>query len=166
MKKRDCEGWVHGKTIKVLLAEDHATFRKSLKMMLEMVEDIDVIGEAKNGKRAIALNSSLRPDLIIMDIGMPLINGLNATRTIVETSPQTKVLMLSAYPDPEYIRQAITMGACGYLIKQSSAPYLIDAIRQVLDGGTYFSASIPKRLQSECQKIFAGRKSPKKPKAT
>jgi len=149
------------KPISVILAEDHAGFRKSLKLLVESHPDIQVVGEAKNGNDAVALCLKLSADVVIMDIAMPILNGLLATRRILEVSSKTRVLMLSSHPDPEYIKQAMLFGASGYLIKQSSAPVLAQAIREVNQGKTYFSASIPKRLQSDCQKVFAKRQATK-----
>jgi len=140
--------------ITVLLAEDHAAFRKSLKLLLESDGEIDVVGEAKNGCEAVRLNKSLHPDVIVMDVAMPLLNGLQATRQILATSPATKVLILSAHSDPEYIEQAMVFGASGYLLKQSSADVLARAIREVLRGNAYFSAAISKQFRDRCQKIF------------
>jgi len=140
--------------ITVLLAEDHAAYRKSLKLLVESDGDIDVVGEAKNGCEAVRLNKSLHPDVILMDIAMPLLNGLQATRQILETSPATKVLILSSHSDPEYVEQAMVFGASGYLLKQSSADVLTQAIREVLIGNAYFSAAISKQLRDRCQKIF------------
>ena len=142
------------KPITLLLAEDHAVFRKSLKLLVEMQGDIKVVGEAKNGKEALQMSVRLHPDVVIMDIAMPILNGLLATRGIVEASPKTRVLMLSSHPDQEYIEQAVLYGASGYLIKQSSAPVLAEAIREVFAGKTYFSASISKRIQDESRKVF------------
>jgi DNA-binding NarL/FixJ family response regulator len=141
--------------ITVLLAEDHAGYRKSLKLVVESDGEIEVVGEAKNGCEAVRMNQSLHPDVIVMDIAMPLLNGLQATRQIMEISPATKVLILSAHPDPEYIEQAMEFGAAGYLLKQSCADVLAPAIRAVLNGKTYFSAAISKQLRERCQKLFA-----------
>lgn len=140
--------------ITVLLAEDHATVRKFLKLSLESDEDIKVVGEAKNGVEAVRLTKSLHPKVVVMDIAMPLLNGLEATRQIMESIPGTRVLILSAYPDPEYIKQAIRFGASGYLIKQSSTQALAEAVRDVLSGKTYFSMSISKHLRDQCRKLF------------
>jgi len=142
------------KQISVLLAEDNANFRKSLKLLVELDGDIDVVGEAKNGSDAVRLTQKLRPEVIVMDIAMPLLNGLQATRQIMDTFPSTRVLILSANSDSEYVMQAVTSGASGYLIKQSSTQFLPQAIREVLKGNTYFSASIAKALREQCQKIF------------
>ena len=150
------------KLITVLLAEDHANFRKSLKLLVEMDGDIEVVGEAKNGREAMQLNMKLQPDVVIMDIAMPLLNGLQATRLIIESSPATRVLILSSHPDAEYIEQAMLYGASGYLIKQSSAPFIVKAIREVLKGKTFFSASISKRLCDDSRKVFGKRELLKK----
>jgi DNA-binding NarL/FixJ family response regulator len=140
--------------ITVLLAEDHAAFRKSLKLLVDSSGDLAVVGEAKNGSEAVRLNKSLHPDVILMDIAMPLLNGLQATRQILATSPATKVLIFSSHSDPEYVEQAMVLGASGYLLKQSSADVLAPAIREVFLGNAYFSATIPKPLRERCQKIF------------
>lgn len=130
------------KQITVLLAEDHAGFRKSLKLLIESDGDIEVVGEAKNGREAVRLTKSLHPEVIVMDIAMPLLNGLQATREIMANSPATRVLILSAHPDPEYIKQAVILGASGYLIKQSSTHVLAHAVREVLKGNSFFCAPI------------------------
>ncbi len=140
--------------ITVLLAEDHTAYRKSLKLLVESGGDIEVLGEAKNGREAVQLNKSLHPDVIVMDIAMPLLNGLQATRQIIETSPATKVLILSSHSDPEYIEQAMVFGASGYFLKQCCADVLAQAIREVIMGKTYFSATISKQLRDRCQNIF------------
>jgi DNA-binding NarL/FixJ family response regulator len=142
------------KQITVLLAEDQANFRKSLKILVELDGDIEVVAEAKNGLEAIRLSASFHPEVIIMDIAMPLLNGLQATREIMKASPTTRVLILSAHPDPEYILQAIISGASGYLIKQSSAQVLAKAVREVLKSRSYFSSSIPKGLRTQCRVLF------------
>jgi DNA-binding NarL/FixJ family response regulator len=142
------------KQISVLLAEDNTNFRKSLKLLVEWDGDIDVVGEAKNGCDAVRLTKKLHPEVVVMDIGMPMLNGLQATRQIMETSPSTRVLILSANPDPAYVMQAVTSGASGYLIKQSSTQFVPQAIREVLKGNSFFSASITETLREQCQKLF------------
>jgi len=140
--------------ITVLLADDHPVFRKSLRELVELEEDIEVVGEATNGREVVELNQSLQPEVIIMDMAMPLLNGLEATELIRETHPKTRVIMLSANSDPEYIEQAMLCGASGYLIKQSSAQFLAKGIREVQKGNTFFSASISRELRGECRIIF------------
>ena len=154
MKRPETFDLIPVKQITVLLAEDHAKFRKSLKLLIELSGDIEVIGEAKNGSEAVKLSDKLRPDIIVMDIAMPLLNGLQATRHIMKMNPSARVLILSSHADPEYLQQAMAFGASGYMVKQSSAPVLVDAIREVLKGKAYFSASISKRLRDESQKVF------------
>jgi DNA-binding NarL/FixJ family response regulator len=134
------------KQIGVLLAEDNAKFRKSLKLLLSSEEDMEVVGEAKNGLEAVRLAKSLLPDVVVTDIAMPMLNGLQATRQIVEAFPTIRVLILSANPDPEYIKEGVLCGASGYLIKQ--------AVREVLKGNSFFCAPIAKPLRDHCRKIF------------
>ncbi len=140
--------------ITVLLAEDHGAYRKTLKLLVESDGNIEVIGQARNGREAVQLNKSLHPDVIVMDIGMPLMNGLQAAQQIMEVSPKTRILILSAHPEAEYIKQAVICGASGYLIKQSSTHVLAQAVRQVFEGNSFFCAPIAKTLRAECQKLF------------
>jgi DNA-binding NarL/FixJ family response regulator len=132
--------------ITVLLAEDHTVVRAGLRALLASETDIQVIGEAENGREAVTLTNKLRPNVVVMDIAMPLLNGLEATRQILKLAPETKVLILSAHSDDEYVEQTIAWGAAGYLVKQSSAHLLPKAIRDVHSGKTVFSPSVAKRL--------------------
>ncbi|MGA9705835.1 response regulator [Pseudomonas sp.] len=154
MKRQELIESLPVKQITVLLAEDHAGFRKSLKLLIESDGDIEVVGEAKNGREAVRLTKSLHPEVIVMDIAMPLLNGLQATQEIMANSSATRVLILSAHPDPEYIKQAVILGASGYLIKQSSTHVLAHAVREVLKGNSFFCAPILKPLRDECRKLF------------
>ena len=146
------------KRISVLLADDHAAVRKSLKILLELDSGIEVVGEAANGLDAVRLARSLHPEVIVMDLAMPLLTGLQATQQIMEMLPATKVLILSAHPDQEYIRQAMVSGASGYLIKQGSVEVLARAVREVLKGKLYLSALISKHLRDQCRKSFERQK--------
>jgi DNA-binding NarL/FixJ family response regulator len=134
------------KRITVLLADDNATVRKEYKKILEREEDIKVVGEAKNGRQAVALVKKLLPALVLMDMAMPLLNGAQATREILLARPATKVLMLSAHGDDAYVEVATNSGALGYLIKQTSGETVCNAIREVQKGNTFFSPSIPRYL--------------------
>jgi DNA-binding NarL/FixJ family response regulator len=134
------------KRITVLLAEDHQIVREGLRALLASERDIEVVGEAQDGRRAVQLTRELLPAVVVIDIGMPLLNGLEATRQILKAVPSTRVLVLSAHGDDEYVEQTIAMGAAGYLIKQTSAHLLSQAIRDVHAGKTVFSPSISKRL--------------------
>jgi DNA-binding NarL/FixJ family response regulator len=135
------------KRITVLLAEDHMIVREGLRALLQAEGDIEVVGEAETGRQAVQLTKRLRPGVVVMDIAMPQLNGLEATRRILKAVPATRVLMLSAHGDDEYIRQAVMLGAAGYLIKQTSADLLSRAIREVQKGNTFFSPSIANRLR-------------------
>lgn len=145
------------KRISVLLAEDHAIVRQGLRVLLEMRGDIEVIGEAKTGREAIQMTRDLHPEVVVMDIAMPLLNGLLATRQILAAFPATKILILSAYSDPEYVEQVVKVGAMGYLLKQSSGDVLAQAIRDLHNGKTYFAPSIAKRLKDNFQKSRDGK---------
>jgi DNA-binding NarL/FixJ family response regulator len=133
--------------ITVLLADDHMIVREGIRALLEVEDDIEVVGEAQTGRQAVQLTKRLRPDVVVMDIGMPLLNGLEATRQILKAVRATRVLILSAHGDDEYIRQAVMLGAAGYLIKETSGTLLSKAIREVEKGNTFFSPSIANRLQ-------------------
>jgi len=150
------------KRIRVLLADDHTIVREGLRVLLEAEGDIEVVGEAENGRQAVQLAKRLHPDVALMDIAMPLLNGLEATRRIVKAIPATRVLILSAHGDDEYIRRAILLGAAGYLIKQTSAEFLGRAVREIQKGNTFFSPSIANRVHSLSLGAPDGRGAPKK----
>ncbi|HVU08984.1 MAG TPA: response regulator transcription factor [Verrucomicrobiae bacterium] len=134
------------KRITVLLAEDHTIVREGFRKMLEFENDLEVVGEAQDGRQAVALAKKLRPDAVLMDIAMPLLNGLEATRQILKALPTAKVLILSAHNDDAYVKNATESGALGFLLKQTSAHEVCRAIREVQSGKTFFSPSISKRL--------------------
>ena len=132
--------------ITILLAEDHAVVRQGLRTLLETEVHFAVIGQAQTGREAVDLASTLHPDVILMDIAMPVLNGLEATRQILTANPKAKVLILSAHSDDEYIARMSAAGAAGFLEKQTSAEILTKAIREVAAGKLFFSPSIAKRL--------------------
>jgi len=134
--------------ITVLLAEDHMVVRQGLRAILSAEGDIEVVAEASNGRDAVALTRKLRPNVVVMDIAMPLLNGMEASRQILKTLPSTKILMLSAHSDDEYIDRVKAIGVAGYLVKQSSAEFLSKAIREVQKGNLVYSPAISKRLQN------------------
>lgn len=138
--------------ITVLLADDHTVVREGFRSLLKAEKDIEVIAEARSGREAVELAKKLRPDVVVMDIAMPLMNGFEATRQISKEVPSAKVLVLSAYSDDEYVEQVIALGASGYLIKQSSTEVLSKAIREVKKGNVFFSANIAKRLDEKNKK--------------
>jgi DNA-binding NarL/FixJ family response regulator len=134
------------KPISVLLAEDHAVVRQGLKALLTTDGHCVVVGEARNGREAVDLAQALQPNVILMDIAMPVLNGLEATRQILAANPAARIIILSAHSDDEYIQRMSTAGVAGFLEKQTSAEILTRAIRDVADGKIYFSASIAKRM--------------------
>lgn len=151
------------KKITVLLVDDHTVVRQGLRALLKSEEDIEVIGEAENGRQAVTLAKAAPPDVVLMDIAMPLLNGLEATRQILRGAPGTKVLVLTSYGDDECVEQLVQAGACGYLIKQTAANDLIRAIREVQRGNAFFSPSIAKRLRDQSRGAFPRGASGRKP---
>jgi DNA-binding NarL/FixJ family response regulator len=135
------------KRITVLLAEDHTIVREGFRKMLELETDIEIIGEAKEGREAVMLAKKLRPAVVLMDIAMPRLNGLEATRQVLKERPATKVLILSAHSDDAYVENASESGAVGFLLKQTSAHEVCRAIREVIKGNKFFSASVAKRFR-------------------
>lgn len=133
----------------ILLADDHTIVREGFRALLELETDMIVVGEAHDGREAVALAKSLRPEIVVMDIAMPLLNGFGAARQILELLPATKIIVLSAYSEDAYIQRVLAVGAVGYLIKQTSAQSLSKAIREVRKGNTFFSPSIARRLHAQ-----------------
>src|SRR6267143_3236674 len=132
--------------ITVLLADDHTVVRQGLRALHEAEEDMSVIGEAENGRQAVQMARRFQPDVVVMDIAMPSLNGLEATRQITRENPKSKVLILSSYSDDEYVQQLTDAGASGYLVKQTAAQDLVAAIREAKKGNAFFSPAISKRL--------------------
>jgi len=140
------------KRITVLLAEDHQIVREGFRSLLKHEHDIEVVGEAETGRQAVQLTRKLRPEVVVMDIAMPLLNGFEATRQIRKDFPDTKVLVLSAHSDDAYVQQVTELGAAGFLLKHTSSHNLATAIREVQRGNTFYSPAISKRLQGSDQK--------------
>jgi len=140
------------KRITVLLAEDHNIVREGFRSILKHERDIEVVGEAENGRQAVQLTRKLRPAVVVMDMAMPLLNGLEATRQIRKDFPDIRVLILSAHSDDAYVEQVARLGASGFLLKQTSSHVLAEAIREVQKGNTFFSPAISKRLHRRDQK--------------
>jgi DNA-binding NarL/FixJ family response regulator len=133
-------------SITVFLADDHAVLREGLKLLLESQEDITVIGNASNGRDAVRQTAKLRPDVMIMDISMPELNGIDAAYQILEMCPSTRIIMLSMHAASEHILRALKSGASGYLLKESAGKEIIQAIRTVYNGGRYLSRKISDNL--------------------
>ena len=140
------------KMIKTLLADDHTIVREGLRALLLADKTIEVVGEAHNGREAVEMAQALRPDVVVMDIAMPLLNGLEATRQILAKHPAIKILILSAHSDDAYIDRVIAVGAVGFLVKQTSAQILATAIREVMAGNSFYSPQISKRVRDHYQK--------------
>jgi DNA-binding NarL/FixJ family response regulator len=133
--------------ITVILADDHTIVREGMRSLLKSEADIKVVAEAGDGREAVRLVLSLKPDVVVMDIAMPLLNGMEATRQILAAAPSTRVLILSAHCDDAYVEHVMALGAAGYLLKQSSSDMLAEAIRQVHQGVDCFTPSISKHLR-------------------
>jgi len=135
------------KRITVMLADDHTVVREGLRSLLEAEGDIEVVGEAATGREAVDLARKLHPTVVVMDIAMPLLNGLEATRQIRKAVPETRILILSAHADDAYVDQVMELGAAGYLIKQTSAQVLAQAVREVQQGKIFLSPTITRGLR-------------------
>jgi two-component system, NarL family, response regulator NreC len=133
-------------TIRVLLADDHGVVRKGLRFLIENEEGFQVVGEAGDGREAIRLAKELTPDVVVMDIAMPQLNGIDATAQVLKASPSTKVLILSMHNDESYILRALEAGAKGYILKETAEDYLLSAIRGVAQGKPFFSPAIAQTL--------------------
>ncbi len=145
--------------LRVLLADDHTLVRAGLRKLLESIPHLEVVGEASDGLALLALNAELRPNLVLMDISMPGLNGLETTARLRKECPDTKVIILSMHQSEEYVRQALRQGASGYLLKDCAPAELEMAIQAVLRGETFLSPSVSKdvlndyvqRLRDEAQ---------------
>lgn len=135
--------------ISVLLVDDHNIVRQGLRALLLAEGDITIMGEAQSGREAVQMASQLRPEVVIMDLAMPLLNGAEATRQIIKAVPNARVVVLSSYGDDEHLQQAISAGAAAYLLKQTAAVDLVKAIREVKRGNAYFSPAIAMRLREK-----------------
>jgi DNA-binding NarL/FixJ family response regulator len=143
------------KQITILLADDHTIVRQGLRLLIESAEDLKVVGEVENGREAVQMAKKLKPDVVVLDVVMPTLNGVEATRQITKEVPTTKILILSSYSDDERVLQLIEEGATGYLVKQTAANDLLIAIREAYKGNAYFSPTISRRLLQQCRETFA-----------
>jgi len=150
------------KKISVLLVDDHTVVREGLRALLHAEEDMEVVGEAENGRQAVGMARETPLDVVVMDVAMPLLNGLEATRQILKNKPGTKVLVLTSYGDDDCVAQSMKAGAAGFLIKQTAANDLLKAIREVHRGNVFFSPSIAKRLPHQGREAFTTEQSGRK----
>ncbi|HEV8316899.1 MAG TPA: response regulator transcription factor [Vicinamibacterales bacterium] len=132
--------------LRILLADDHETVREGLKAILNAQADMEVIAEAADGSAAVAEARKLRPDVVVMDVSMPHVNGLEATEAMKASCPEVRVLTLTRHADDGYLQQLLVAGASGYVLKQSRAAEILHAIRAVAAGGTYIDPTIADRL--------------------
>jgi len=130
------------KGVRIVLADDHTIVRQGLAKLLEGEPGFQVVGEAENGREAVAKVEALQPQVVIMDIAMPMLNGIEATRQIKKIRPQTKVIILSMHCHDRYIKELFSLGASGYLLKDSTGSDIVKAIQAALDGDTYMSPSV------------------------
>jgi DNA-binding NarL/FixJ family response regulator len=135
--------------IKILLADDHALVRHGFRMILAAQPDMEIAGEAGNGREAVELAQKLKPDVVVMDVAMPELNGIEATRRIIELAPRARVLALSMHKDAVYVREILRAGARGYLLKDSADADLIAAVRAVAKGEGYLSPGVSDAVLSD-----------------
>lgn len=132
--------------LRVVLADDHKVVREGLKLIVNSQPEMEVVGEADNGRVAVALAQELHPDVVVMDVSMPELNGLKATERLKELYPEINVLALTRHTDESYLQQLLQAGATGYVLKQSAADELVRAIRQIVVGKTYIDPEITETL--------------------
>lgn len=132
--------------IRVVLADDHRLVRSGIRALLERFEDVEMVGEAANGREALELVERHRPNIVLMDIAMPELNGLDAARNIHQRFPTTRVLLISMYDNEEYVAEALAVGAAGYVLKDASAAELDIAVHAVARGESYLSPAVAKRI--------------------
>ena len=147
-------------TLRVLIADDHAIVRAGIRLLLDSQEGIEIVGEAKDGAEAVAKTRELAPDVVLMDVAMPGLSGLEATREIRQTNPDTRILMLTMHDDEEYFFQAVSLGASGYILKEATPEEVVSAIRIVSRGGVAFHPSLGRKLLDDyLHRVQAGEES-------
>jgi two-component system response regulator NreC len=142
------------KKLRILLADDHIVMRTGLRALLERQPNLEVVGETENGRETVALAASLRPDVVVMDVGMPVLNGIEATQTIVTQCPATAVVILSMHADESYVMRALKAGARGYLLKDSAAADLVGAIQAISQGKSFFSPKVSRILAEDYVRVL------------
>ena len=135
--------------LRILLAEDHETIRDGLKLLVNSQPDMEIVGEADNGRVALKLAQELLPDVVVMDVSMPELNGLQATKKLKQVCPKVKVLTLTRHTDDGYLQQLLQAGASGYVLKQSKSAELLRAIRAVVAGQTYLDPAITEKAVTQ-----------------
>lgn len=143
--------------LRVLLAEDHAVVREGTRQVLERETGLEIVGEAADGAQVVALAATLKPDLVLMDLGLPVVNGIEATRRILAANPSVRVLVLSAYDDEDYVVAAFEAGAAGYVLKSAHASEVIAAIRSVASGQLVLHQEIARHVLGRRGDTASGR---------
>jgi len=142
------------KKLRILLADDHIVMRTGLRALLERQPDLEVVGESENGHEAVELAAALRPDVVVMDVGMPVLNGIEATHMISSKHPTTAVVILSMHADESYVMRALRAGARGYLLKDSAAVDLISAVHAVSQNKSFFSPRVSRILAEDYVRVL------------
>jgi DNA-binding NarL/FixJ family response regulator len=142
--------------IKILLADDHTVLTDGLRILIESQKDMQVVGIASDGRQAVNMMKSGCPDVVLMDVSMPVLNGVEATRQVRELCPKILILMLSMHADIEYVNRALQAGAKGYILKESAGAEVLQAIREVIAGRTFFSAKITEKMLVTLSKAQKG----------
>jgi len=142
------------KKLRILLADDHIVKRTGLRSLLERQPNLEVVGESENGRETVDLVTSLKPDVVVMDVGMPVLNGIEATKTIVTQHPTTAVVILSMHVDESYVMRALKAGARGYLLKDSAPADLISAIQAVSQNKSFFSPKVSRILAEDYVRVL------------
>ena len=140
------------KKTRILLVDDHAVVRQGFRMILGAQADMEIVGEAGNGREAVTMSEQLKPDVVVMDVAMPELNGIEATRRVTEANPHTRVLALSMHTDSVYVREILRAGARGYLLKDSVDVDLLAAVRAVAKGEGYLSPGVSDTVLSDYRK--------------
>ena len=140
------------KRTRILLADDHAVVRQGFKMILDAQTDMEIVGEAANGREAVELAAQFNPDIVVMDVAMPELNGIEATRRLLAANPHIRVIALSMHKDSVYVREILRAGARGYLLKDSGADDLVKAIRAVAGGESYLSPAVSNAVLDDYRK--------------
>ncbi|ANB61977.1 response regulator [Anoxybacteroides amylolyticum] len=141
---------------RIVIIDDHQLFREGVKRILQFEEQFEVVAEGADGREALALVEKYRPDIVIMDINMPHTNGVEATRQLIDTYPDTKVVVLSIHDDENYVMHALKSGASGYLLKDMDADTLVEAVKVVAEGGSYLHPRVTHNLVKEYRRLAAG----------
>jgi two-component system response regulator NreC len=142
------------KKLRILLGDDHTVMRAGLRSLLERQPNLEVVGESENGRQTVELSASLKPDVVVMDVGMPILNGIEATKQIISQRPAPAVVILSMHSDETYVMRALQAGARAYLLKDSAAGDLISAISAVTQGKSFFSPKVSRILAEDYVRVL------------